>query len=175
VTPDGVSRVVYAASNGHIIELRLQGEWIEADLSALVTNGAPAPPAVSAPFAYWNQSDQVPRVVYAASNGDIIELRLQGDISGDPPQWLWADLSALVTDNSPPAPPSASAPFAYVNQSDQVPRVVYAATNRDIIELRLQGEWYQAYLSEIVTNGPPTPWRPSRITPMTLPLGSETF
>ena len=35
MTPDGAARVVYRDTNGHIIELRLDGNWIATDLSAV--------------------------------------------------------------------------------------------------------------------------------------------
>ena len=54
-----------------------------------------------------------------AVSGDIIELRL------DPDGWVQSDLTVSV--NSPPAPPAASAPFAYVTP-DKVARVYYSSS-----------------------------------------------
>ena len=121
----------------NIIELRLQPSWIQADLSAIVTDSPPAVPAAGDPFAYVTP-DKVPRVVYVGGDSHIHELRLQGS-------WIQADLSAIVT-NSPPAVPAAGDPFAYVTP-DKVPRVVYVGDNGDIHELRLQPGWIQADLA----------------------------
>ena len=63
-------------------------------------------------------ADELARVLYTGSNGDIIELRL------DPDGWVQADLTISV--NNPPAPPAASAPFAYVTP-DKVARVYYSS------------------------------------------------
>ena len=123
VTPDGLARVLYTGNSGDvegsgdIVELRLQGHWIQADLSAIVTDSPPAPPAASGPFAYVGP-DELARVLYTGSNGDIIELRQ------DPDGWVYSDLTISV--NSPPAPPAASAPFAYVTP-DKVARVYYSS------------------------------------------------
>jgi hypothetical protein len=124
VGPDGLLRVLYMANSGDfensgdIIELRLDTDpsgWVWSDLTISVTN-PPAPPAASAPFGYVGADGQA-RVLYRSSNGDIIELRLDTD------SWAWSDLTISV--NSPPAPPAASGPFAYVTP-DQVDRVYYS-------------------------------------------------
>jgi hypothetical protein len=145
VTPDGVPRVVYRGQDNHIHELRLQGSWIQSDLSAIVSNSPPAVPAAGAPFAYVTP-DGVPRVVYRGQDNHIHELRLQGS-------WIQTDLSAIVSDR-PPAVSAAGDPFAYVTP-DGVPRVVYRGQDNDIHELRLQGKWIQTDLSAIVSNSPP--------------------
>ena len=123
VTPDGLARVLYTGNSGgfegsgDMIELRLQGHWIQADLSATVTDSPPAPPAASGPSAYVG-ADGLARVLYTGSNGDINELRL------DPDGWVYSDLTISVS--NPPAPPAASAPFAYVTP-DKVDRVYYSS------------------------------------------------
>ena len=122
VGPDGLARVLYLDGdingNGDIIELRLDPDgWVQADLTVSVS--PPAPPTASAPFAYVG-ADGLARVLYTGSSGDIIELRLDGD------GWVLADLTVSV--NSPPAPPAASAPFAYVTP-DKVDRVYYSSSS----------------------------------------------
>jgi len=123
VGPDGLARVVYTAlnadvlANGDVIELRLDADgWVYSDLTVSVNPPAPTP--ASAPFAYVGPDD-LARVVYTGSSGDIIELRL------DPDGWVQSDLTVSV--NSPPAPPAASAPFAYVTP-DKVARVYYSSS-----------------------------------------------
>ena len=116
MTPDGVPRVIFRGANNHIIEWYLQSTgWIQADLSAIVSDAPPATPAGSDPFAYVTP-DKVARVVYLGTDGHVHELRLQDS-------WIQADLSAIVSD-APPASPAAGNPFAYVTP-DSVPRVVY--------------------------------------------------
>src|SRR3984957_17477651 len=102
-----------------IHELRLQGSWIQADLSTIVSDAPPASPAAGNPFAYVTP-DSVPRIVYRGNDNHIHELRLQES-------WIQADLSAIVRD-SPPATPAASDPHAYVTP-DSVPRIVYRGTD----------------------------------------------
>jgi Fungal fucose-specific lectin len=143
VTPDKVPRVVYLATDNHIHELRLQGGWQHADLSALVTNSPPAFQAVGSPLAFVTP-DGIPRVDYLGADNHIHELRLQGG-------WQQADLSAIST---PPASAAAGNPFAYVTP-DNVPRVVYQGTDNHIHELRLQAGWQHADLSALVTDSPP--------------------
>jgi hypothetical protein len=67
VTHDGDPRVVYLGSDAHIHELRLQGGWYQADLSAIVTDSPPAVPAGSTPFAHFG-SDGIARVLYLGAN-----------------------------------------------------------------------------------------------------------
>jgi hypothetical protein len=147
VTPDGVPRVVYRGQDSHIHEMRLQGSWVQDDLSAIVSNRPPAVPAAGDPFAYVTP-DRVPRVIYRGQDNDIHELRLQGS-------WMQADLSAIVS-NRPPAVSAAGDPFAYVT-SDGVPRIVYRGQDNDVHELRRQRGWIQADLSAIVSISPPAP------------------
>ena len=126
VGPDGLARVVYTAlnalnadvpANGDVIELRLDPDgWVYSDLTVSVNPPAPTP--ASALFAYVG-ADDLARVAYTGSSGDIIELRLDGD------GWVQSDLTVSV--NSPPAPPAASAPFAYVTP-DKVARVYYSSS-----------------------------------------------
>ena len=113
VGPDEHARVVYTGVNGDIIELRLDGDsWVHSDLTVSVN--PPAAPAASALFAYVG-ADDLARVLYTGVNGDITELRL------DPDGWVQSDLTISV--NNAPAPPAASAPFAYVTP-DKVDRVL---------------------------------------------------
>ena len=115
--PDEHARVVYTGVNGDIIELRLDGDsWVHSDLTVSVN--PPAAPAASALFAYVG-ADDLARVLYTGVNGDITELRL------DPDGWVQSDLTISV--NNPPAPPAASAPFAYVTP-DKVDRVYYSSS-----------------------------------------------
>ena len=117
VGPDEHARVVYTGVNGDIIELRLDGDsWVHSDLTVSVN--PPAAPAASALFAYVG-ADDLARVLYTGVNGDITELRL------DPDGWVQSDLTISV--NNPPAPPAASAPFAYVTP-DKVDRVYYSSS-----------------------------------------------
>jgi hypothetical protein len=142
VTPDNVPRVFYVSEDNHINELRLlDSGWTHADLSAIVSNVAPAFPASGRPFAYVT-ADGVPRIVYRGGDNHIHELRLQGS-------WIQADLSAIVSDN-PPAFPAAGDPFAFVT-SDGIPRVLYRGADNHIHELRLQNSWIQADLSSLAS------------------------
>ncbi len=145
VTPDGIARVVYRSLDNHIHELRLQGSWFQADLSAIVSDNPPASPAAGDPFAYVTP-DRIARVVYRGLDNHIHEIRLQGS-------WFQADLSTVVSDN-PPASPAAGDPFAYVTP-DGIARVVYRGLDNHIHEIRLQGSWFQADLSAIVSDNPP--------------------
>ncbi len=127
VGPDGLARVVYTAlnalnadvpANGDVIELRLDPDgWVYSDLTVSVSPPAAAP--ASALFAYVG-ADDLARVLYTGSSGDVTELRLDGD------GWVQSDLTVSV--NSPPAPPAASAPFAYVTP-DKVDRVYYSSSS----------------------------------------------
>jgi hypothetical protein len=146
VTRDGVPRIVYRGTDSHIHELRLQGGWIQADLSQLVTNGTPVP-AAGDPFPYVTP-EGIPRIVYRGTDFHIHELRLQG-------AWLQADLSNIVV-NGPPIPAGQfdGDPFAYVTL-DGVARVLYQGQDAHIHEFRLQGAWLQADLSALSGNPPP--------------------
>jgi hypothetical protein len=53
--------------DNHIHELRLQGSWIQADLSAIVSDNPPAVPAAGDPFVYVTP-DSVPRIVYRGAD-----------------------------------------------------------------------------------------------------------
>ena len=150
MTPaDGVLRIVYTDGNGDIIELRLEdGGWLPTNLTASVTDNQPAPAAASGPFAL-TPPDNLPRVYYTSTTGDIIELRL------DPDGWISGDLTISV---SPTAAPAASGPFAYMTPGG-VLRVLYTDKNADIIELQLDSDsagWIQTSLTASVTN-PPAP------------------
>jgi hypothetical protein len=76
VTPDGTARVIYTDNNFNITELYLTsdaGSWQQDNLTAITQ--APTT-AFGRPFGYVTP-DGTARVVYTASNGHIIELRLQ--------------------------------------------------------------------------------------------------
>ena len=169
VTPDGIPRIVYTSVDGHVHELRLQPNmgWVQADLSAIVVNNAPAVPAASRPFAYVTP-DAIPRVVYTDAIGHVHELRLQPGVG-----WVQADLSAIVVNNAP-AVPAAGAPFPYVTP-DGIPRIVYTSVDGHVHELRLQPNmgWVQADLSAIVVNNAPAVPAASRpfayVTPDAIP------
>jgi hypothetical protein len=155
VTPDGIPRVVYVGVDSHIHELRLQKSWIQADLSAIVTNNSPAVPAINGSSVHaYVTPDGIPRVVYIGVDSHIHELRLQGT-NLTPVGWIQADLSAIVTDNPPAVPAAIGSPVhAYVTP-DGIPRVVYVGVDSHIHELRLQKSWIQSDLSAIVTDNPP--------------------
>ncbi len=120
VTLDGIPRIVYRGTDHHVHELRLQGSWIHADLSAIVSDGAPAPDAAGDPRAHVMTTDRIPRVIYRGSDDHIHELRLEGS-------WIHADLSAIVSD--PPAPMTVSDPVYYEMPPGLV-RIAFRAANR---------------------------------------------
>jgi hypothetical protein len=140
VTNDGVPRVIYRGTNGHIYELHPEPYWRWNDLSDISS----APPAVGDPFGYQT-NDGTARVIYRDPEGQIIELALLK-------RWESANLS---TNNkaAPPAPPAAGNPFGYVTW-DGIPRVIYRGTNGHIYELHLESFWKWADLSEI-SGAPP--------------------
>jgi hypothetical protein len=163
-------RIVYRGFDGDIHELRYepsQSSWLQADLSAIVSNNPPAFPMGGDPFPYWDIANlpRIPRVAYRGIDNHIHELRLQGS-------WLQADLSAIVN-NNPPAPAAAGDPFATWIPKPPPPdqatlRILYRGEDSHVHELRLeeqQGQsppppqdgWFQADLSAIVTNDPPAP------------------
>jgi hypothetical protein len=118
ITPDRIQRIVYRGNDAHIHELRLEGSWIQADLSAIVIDNPPAFPAAGDPFAYV-APDGIPTVIYVGTDQHIHHIRL------DPSGWIQADLSAIVTDN-PPAFPALNDPFAYITP-DGIQRLLYRA------------------------------------------------
>ena len=157
--PDGLPRVYYPDSNGHIIELRLDPDgWVYSDLTISVSN-PPAPLAAcltGPPFAYVTP-DGALHVLYTANLGEIIELYLTSDAAS----WQQDNLTALTQ-----APPAFAPPFAYVTP-DQAARVVYPDEQGHIIELGLapDGVWGQTDLTAI-TQAPPAQGAPSAcVTP----------
>jgi len=154
VDANGMPRVVYRGDNKDIHELRLDGSWLHADLSALappaglpnfVNNGGIAPGFAAGNPSAFVTPDGIPRVLYRGDDNDIHELKLQGT-------WADDDLSAIVGNG--PATNALGDPFGYVDSSG-VPRVVYRGTDNHIHELHLdesQGNWWHADLSGIVTN-----------------------
>ena len=141
-----IARVVYRGKDDHIHELRLQGGWMQTDLSAALVNRVPTVPVAGDPFAYVTP-DFVPRVIYRGKDDHIHELRLQGG-------WMQADLSAMAA-NAAPAVPAAGNPYAYTTTSDSIPRVLYRGRDEHIHELRFQDGWIWTDLSAVVTNGAP--------------------
>ncbi|HKF46775.1 MAG TPA: hypothetical protein VKB38_05410 [Terracidiphilus sp.] len=132
-TGDGDCRAVYLGPDGSIFELlsQQQGPWVCNNLSTNYKAGPKAPAAGGNPFAYVTN---VPRVIYRGTDGHIFELSPRT-------YWEWADL----TDISGGAPaavtfpyPATGDPNAYVT-NDGIARVVYAAADGDVIELRLEG------------------------------------
>ncbi|MDR3658377.1 MAG: hypothetical protein P4L48_22805 [Mycobacterium sp.] len=72
VTSDGIPRVIYRGTDGHIYELHPEPFWKWQDLSS-ASGGAPQ--AQSDPFGY-EIVDNIPRVVYTGANSHIYELAL---------------------------------------------------------------------------------------------------
>ena len=139
VTPDSIPRVIYRGKDDHIHELRLQGGWIQADLSAMIINTAATVAAAGNPYAYTTTSDSIPRVLYRGRDDHIHELRLQDG-------WIETDLSAVVS-NGAPAVAASGDPRACIAR-DSIPRVLYRGPYGHIHELRLQQGWAQADVSE---------------------------
>jgi len=143
VRPDDlIPRVVFVGQDQSIHELRLQGGWMEANLSSIANVQGNAG---STPFPFLTQQggSWVPRVVYRGNDLHIHELHLlpgQG--------WQDADLSVLAN-----GPSAGSVPFGYVTPKDSIPRVIYcdSASGSHIQELRLQpGQgWMNADLSQL--------------------------
>jgi len=75
VTNDGVPRVIYRGTNGHIYELHPEPFWRCNDLSSIAKATSPAQVAAGDPFGY-EIGDNVPRVVYRGTNGHLCELAL---------------------------------------------------------------------------------------------------
>jgi YD repeat-containing protein len=152
-TPDGVTRVVYVGWGRRIHEIRLDGEgWAHADLSAIVRNQPPAPPATGIPAAQVT-SDGVARVFYRGrDDGHVHEIRLDNE------GWAHADLSAIVRNGAPAPTASRDSPAACVTP-DGVARVFYSRRDGgQVHEIRLEPDgWAHADLSAIVRNDPPAP------------------
>ncbi len=153
VTRDGIPRIFYVGEDKHIHELRLeQTGWAQADLSAIVTNNAPAfPVATRSPLFAVVTRDGIPRIFYVGEDKHIRELRLEQT------GWAQADLSAIVTNNAPAFPvATGGSPLFAVVTRDGIPRIFYVGQDKHIRELRLeQTGWAQADLSAIVTNNAP--------------------
>jgi hypothetical protein len=144
VRSDGISTVVYTGSDGDIHELRLEGGWIWADLTAI----AVAPTAIpgSRPVAYV-RGDGINAVVYeAAVSGQICELRLDNG-------WKWTNLSGPSG-----APLPLSDLSAYV-RSDGISTINYAGYDHHIYDLRLETGWISVDLTAI-SGAPETESRP---------------
>ncbi len=142
VRSDGISTVVYAGSDGHIHELRLEGGWIWADLTAISVS----PLAANGPIAYV-RGDGINAIVYvAAYDGHICELRLDDG-------WKWADLTAVTL-----APLPMSALSAYV-RSDGISTINYTGYDGHIHEIRLETSWIWADLT-LISGAPGTGYTP---------------
>ena len=79
VTFDGIPRVIYRGTDGHIYELHSDKAtnffWKLGDLSAIANATSAAEAAAGDPFGY-EIGDSIPRVVYRGTNGHICELAL---------------------------------------------------------------------------------------------------
>jgi hypothetical protein len=139
VTNDGVPRVIYRGTDGHIYELHPNPFWKCNDLSHI----SGAPQAAGNPFGYVT-NDGIARVIYRGTDGQIIELRLEG-------HWKWASL-ATNDKTAPPARAAAGDPFGYV-ADDGVPRVIYRGTDGHIYELHTEPFWRSNDLS-LISNAP---------------------
>ena len=143
ITLGGVTLLLFSTvllgsgTTGDIVEFRLQGGWIQADLSKFVLDGSPEP-ALGDPMPYVTP-DGIARIVYRGIDNHIHELRLQGG-------WIQADLFPFVTNGSPV--PAAGDPFPYVTP-DGIARIVYIANDLNVHELRLQGGWIEENLSAL--------------------------
>ena len=130
VRGDGVNAVAYAAlPSGHLCELRLEGGWKWADLTALA--GAPRP---SSGLAAYVRSDGISTINYARTDGHVYDLRLENG-------WRWADLTALS--GAPGEGLIALQPSGYV-RSDGINAVLYATAPSQgslLYELRLDNGW----------------------------------
>jgi len=133
VRGDGINTVVYrAASDGHIVELRLDNGWKYADLTAI--SGAPLP--LSQLSAYV-RSAGISTINYTGSDGHVVELRLDNT-------WQWADLTSLAGETTT----AWGRPFAYV-RGDKINAVVYASYSLSghVYELWLGNGWQSDNLS----------------------------
>jgi hypothetical protein len=140
VRSDEVSTVVYAGSDGHIHDLRLEGSWIWSDLTTI--SGAPTAytATVGSPIPVgYARGDEINAIVYrAASDAHIYELRLEGG-------WQWADLTSLSG-----APDPSSLHAAYV-RSDGLSTINYMTSNGHVHEMWLDVGWNWADLTSMAT------------------------
>jgi hypothetical protein len=129
VRSDGISTVVYIGSDDHIHELRLEGGWIWADLTAIAS--APIPNGNYDVVAYV-RGDGISTIVYTGfPDSHIYELRLENG-------WKWADLTDLSG-----APPQSSPLSAYV-RSDGISTINFTAGSilkYRVQDLRLENGW----------------------------------
>jgi hypothetical protein len=121
VDDGGTTRVFYIGQDNQIRELRLErGAWVQASISASVTNSPPAfPPRARSPLAALLAPGSIPRVFYIGVDSHVHELRLERT------GWLQADISDVVTNNAPAFPVESSSPLLAYLTSDQVVRLVY--------------------------------------------------
>ncbi|MBN1660505.1 MAG: hypothetical protein JXA93_19065, partial [Anaerolineae bacterium] len=158
VRSDGISTVNYAGLDGNVHDLRLEGTWIWANLTD--TSGAPG--TMYTPRGYA-RSDGVNAIVYAGSGaaaGRLYELWL-GDT------WQYYELTSV------PHAVLGYAAFGYV-RADGISAVVYLGEDWHIHEIRLDGAWRAADLTNL-SGGPdagtfPWPYNRSAIVRVHLPI-----
>jgi len=119
VDANGILRDVYRGMDGHIYEIRWDGAWYQADLSALANASTTA---AGDPRAYVDANGVV-RVVYRGPDNDIHEIRWEGG-------WYEADLSALANASTG----AAGDPFGYVDLQG-TRRVVFTGKDSQIHEI----------------------------------------
>jgi hypothetical protein len=122
-----VARVIYTDTYGRIVELALEERGWQWSYLPNSDNRA-----LGKPFGYVT-SDNIPRVIYRGTDNHIYELH-----SDKATNYLWrlGDLSKIANATSP-AQVAAGNPCGYYITADNIPRVVYRATNGHIHELAL--------------------------------------
>jgi hypothetical protein len=142
-----VCRLVYAALDMHVHELRLEpgGTWIDSDLTSI--GGGAMVSAGGSPYAYLSPdpdslTDDICRVVYWATDTHVHELRLEPGAT-----WVDADLTSIGGGVGVGA---SGDPWGY-RTPDGVCRVVYTGVDRHVHELHLDptsgSTWADADLS----------------------------
>lgn len=160
VRSDGISTVSYAGFDGHVHDLRLENTWIWSDLTAI--SGTPGPVYSTTPRGYA-RGDGVNSIVYSASDpvgGHLYELWL-GDV------WHYYELTSV------PYAALGYAPTGYV-RADGISAVVYVSTDSHIHEIRLEGAWLAADLTNLAgapeATTAPWPYNRSTIVRVYLPI-----
>jgi hypothetical protein len=134
VRSDGISTVIYTASDEHIHELSLSSnKWSDSDLTVISKGPKISTPQVSSEYGFV-RSDQVSSVVYVADTGHIHAIELQ------PAGWTDFDLTQASGIESLGHLTST----AFV-RSDGKSSILYVATNAqsDIWELRLDNNKWE--------------------------------
>ena len=150
---ENTKQVVYADTNGHIIELFVfvGGQWSWADLTTIT--GAPLAPFASELVAGYDwPAGNTKQVVYADENHHIIELSV--GVGGQPP-WSWADLTTIT--GAPVAEPEGENIVGYAWSGENTKQVVYIGRDETLpvhdrlIELYafVGGQWRWADLTII--------------------------